>query len=506
MRFDYRRVDSLPRLAWCATITSGDEAVVVHHGPWVETRTDRFFEAAWNGDFRAGRFDEVATMLGTGARLDGDSVVFATPTDTDFYVFTLASADTLIVSNSLAFAMVRGKTSPDVHHPYYLFDFYALRRLGLTPDARTLRTADGKRLQVYMYKRFAVSRRLEVERRLTIHHPPPRDFRSYVSTITQSMATVFENAVHPERRHSFTPITTIAKGYDSTAVSVLAAQLGCRDAITYATDELGYDDSGEENAAQLGLDVIAANQFDFHQLPGHPEAEFCAAIPSGAGMLVAGLSQHVEGRILVKGDMGDLVWSTAAIDDMPRLRWPQIRALATASMNDFRLRTGTLFFDVPAIGAIHRHEIHRISRSQEMRPWSIGGDYDRPIPRRIAEEAGLPRDRFGQEKMFGLHMDGSGSSLKPESLTDFHRFFAAADVPLSFRKQRRFLRADTLTAPAALLLKFLKKTPRAAKLYKLLATPLTRLTSQRAFDWRRRSPFLYLFHWGFEKIKGRYEV
>ena len=34
-----------------------------------------------------------------------------------------------------------------------------------------------------------------------------------------------------------------------------------------------------------------------------------------------------------------------------------------------------------------------------MRPWSIGGAYDRPIPRRIAEEAGVPRDLFGQNKM-----------------------------------------------------------------------------------------------------------
>jgi hypothetical protein len=34
-----------------------------------------------------------------------------------------------------------------------------------------------------------------------------------------------------------------------------------------------------------------------------------------------------------------------------------------------------------------------------MRPWSIGGNYDRPVPRRIAEEAGVPRQLFGQLKL-----------------------------------------------------------------------------------------------------------
>jgi hypothetical protein len=34
-----------------------------------------------------------------------------------------------------------------------------------------------------------------------------------------------------------------------------------------------------------------------------------------------------------------------------------------------------------------------------MNPWRLGNKYDRPIARRIAEEAGLPRQMFGQSKM-----------------------------------------------------------------------------------------------------------
>lgn len=506
MRFDFRRVDQLPRLAWCATLTRGHDSVVVHHGPWVETRDDCFFEAAWDGDFRAGRFDEAATMLGTGARIDGDLIVFSTATDTDFYLFSVASGDTLIVSNSLAFAMVQGKTSPDIRHPYYLYDFFALRRTGLTRDPRRLRTADGKRLNVHMYQRFAVNQRLDIEARAMTHQPLPVSFDSHVATVRMTMAAVFENAAHPGRRYPFTPITMISRGYDSTAVSALAAKLGCRHAITFSTGELGYDDNGADNAARLGLSVTTSKQFDFQRLPGHPEAEFCASNPSGSGMLIAGLSQQLEGRILLKGDSGDFVWSLSEIDAARDLRRPQIRALATASMNEFRLRTGTLIFDVPGIGAIHSTAIHALSSSPEMRPWSIGGTYDRPIPRRIAEEAGLPRNAFGQEKMYGANLAGDEDTLKPETVADFDRFYAAANVPWSFRQRHRYLRRDTLTRPVDALLEYLRDTPGAAKLYKRFAPWLMNVTAHRANDWRRLSPYLYLFHWGFDQTKARYEL
>jgi hypothetical protein len=50
------------------------------------------------------------------------------------------------------------------------------------------------------------------------------------------------------------------------------------------------------------------------------------------------------------------------------------------------------------IGGLRCHEIYRISNSQEMKAYSIGGDHDRPVPRRILEDAGVSRLAFGQTK------------------------------------------------------------------------------------------------------------
>ncbi|MDE5832358.1 MAG: hypothetical protein K2H64_05150 [Desulfovibrio sp.] len=33
-----------------------------------------------------------------------------------------------------------------------------------------------------------------------------------------------------------------------------------------------------------------------------------------------------------------------------------------------------------------------------MLPWTLGNAYDRPVPRRLAEEAGVPRELFGMRK------------------------------------------------------------------------------------------------------------
>lgn len=42
-----------------------------------------------------------------------------------------------------------------------------------------------------------------------------------------------------------------------------------------------------------------------------------------------------------------------------------------------------------------------MSMSAEMTPWSVGGHYDRPIARRIIEEAGVERGQFANRKFGG---------------------------------------------------------------------------------------------------------
>jgi hypothetical protein len=50
------------------------------------------------------------------------------------------------------------------------------------------------------------------------------------------------------------------------------------------------------------------------------------------------------------------------------------------------------------MGMSQAADICRISQSSEMSQWDIGGNYSRPICRRVLEERGVARELFGREK------------------------------------------------------------------------------------------------------------
>lgn len=107
----------------------------------------------------------------------------------------------------------------------------------------------------------------------------------------------------------------------------------------------------------------------------------------------------------------------------------------TLGFCEYRLREGVVHLPVPFFGARRAAELLELSHSSEMSPWVLGGAYDRPIPRRIAEEAGVPREAFGQRK----------------SATQFDESFRWPRRPELQRSYRRYLEARDLSPPPARL-------------------------------------------------------
>ena len=129
----------------------------------------------------------------------------------------------------------------------------------------------------------------------------------------------------------------------------------------------------------------------------------------------------VTGTVLFTGLGGGLIWGEA--DESPESGYPPI-GFADASLAEYRLSTRFLHCPLPLWGMRTPDDIYRITGSDEMRPWRIGGNYDRPIPRRIVESAGVPREAFGMKKKaaaFKLHQPHAREeALSPSSLEDFH--------------------------------------------------------------------------------------
>jgi hypothetical protein len=157
------------------------------------------------------------------------------------------------------------------------------------------------------------------------------------------------------------------------------------------------------------------------------------------------------------------------------------------------------FFWLPAawIGAQHKEAIHRVTTAAEMRPWSVPGSYNRPIPRRIAEESGV-------REVFSVNPNSSGSPCTRQSdamsAAGWHDFQAFCETRLKNRRRGNSL-MTVAAAADELLFRSLQRMPH--KLY-LACMPLASsgLRDRRTMLWK--SAFLYTFHWGTEHIRSRY--
>ena len=227
------------------------------------------------------------------------------------------------------------------------------------------------------------------------------------------LGTVLENAGSPGRRHRrYEGLATVSSGYDSNALAVLLKKLGVREAITFY-DKIPCDDSGDEIARLLGLTVYTYGRTDFQTTPDVDEAEFLSWPDQTSDIVIAPCEWHLVGKVLVMGRYGDAVFGDNH-SRMPggfHLTGSHGRG---SGLIEFRLRTGFLLFNPFYAGGMHLSAIHGIASSAEMKPWRVGGDYDRPIARRIIEEAGVLARKFRRNqsrfRVLPLHIQRGSES------------------------------------------------------------------------------------------------
>jgi hypothetical protein len=153
-----------------------------------------------------------------------------------------------------------------------------------------------------------------------------------------------------------------------------------------------------------------------------PEAEFLATGMSGEDVNVLAFETDLHRSVFLTGFHGGRAWDKNGFPD-DRLR---SKDMSGASMTEFRVRADFIHVPVPFVGAYRQPKILEIGNSEAMKGWSIGTDYDRPVPRRIAEDAGVPRAVFGHHKRATtalLHASGDSAWTTPtrEAVLQFAR-------------------------------------------------------------------------------------
>lgn len=509
MKIEFQLRATLPPLSWCARVRRGTP-VQVHHGADVETRPEGFVEGAWDGDFDAFDFDEAESLAGTGARVRDGRLIFTAPFHPLERLFVMRSGDEVLVSNSLVFVLAEARDTLDLSHSNYFFDFVAQVRRGIGPPAARLRTASGRHVELYPSCNLELSAELGVRRVPKPIGPEPSCYADYFNLLLTTTRRLAANAASSSRKKTYRLVAACSRGYDTTATAALASLAGCREGVTFSRSgrviaghplfgcmETFDDDCGAESLRALGMRVTEYERADLVKLPGHPRAEFYISPGSSTDAHTRLMQEALQGSVLVSGRHGERYWGPTSRCARRDMREVDDCQLSGHSLGEFRLNTGFVHFPPAYVGALHGPAIFQITRSTEMRPWTLGvGYYDRPIARRIAEDAGVPRELFGQVKLGARFLF---STLGDHSAMDFAEF-VKWNVPERIRRrldyrplaerQRRFRRLKYIRTHYAH--------------WPLVSTALDVLRSDREHMlWN--SVHLYQFHWGFERIRHRYD-
>lgn len=490
--FRYHLHPELPRLAWLAQFERGAATVVVHHGPWVEVRPDGFIEGIWDGPYEAEPLANTPTVIGTGARSMVDGWLVIGPSNRYDRLYHVRIGDHWYVSNSMVFLLAWTDDRPDPAHDTYFHDL--LEHNLSTPDGGRSQIVTEKRRPVYMDAGvdLQVDRQLRARMRKKPSVGMLRNYADYAELLEDTLARMFENAAAPARSHVYEPLTMVSRGFDSPAIASVSSRLGCKHALTIADEEA---DNGTPVAEALGLECHEFKTLDYQSayLQGEtaaddfPEAEFCSQM-YGPDVILKSVESRLEGKLVCTG-RSSVCWDKQPHDVALRVLSPWAAAGAH-SMTEFRLRVGCFSLPAAFIGNSQPAALLRITHSAEMAPWTLGGKYDVPIARRLAEERGVPRELFGQEKFASAHTSlDRPARLLPHSRADYEAFVAA-----ECHGGRAMQRMQTAALRA---------------LYRGSWAVTKRVTGQRprllsprhAWDALRN----HLCHWGFARTKPRYE-
>jgi len=484
-RFEYRPDGALPPLAWVARVVGN--TVEVDCGTLVRTEPTGFFEGTWVGPPNLESVLDSSAPFGTGMISRGTHLCAVPPGHTMALLYTWRNGDELLVSNTLVGLLAKADLEllADVNYQ----GLFARTSRGLLATPTELPTSNGP-VQFHLFENLHVLPGGEVEISPKPRERPFQSFTDYVSRLDAAVQSAFANAP------GFRPITALSNGYDSPAAALLAARHGCNLALTFResrppTYARDASDSGEEIGRRLGMEVKTFDRTTYMTRDNLPEAEFMASGYTGEEVPYVAMEDALRSCMMVTGDLGGWTWLRSdAPDPHPHLSRKDFSA---CSITEFRLRLGYIDLPVPMFGMTELPSIAAITNSTEMKPFSVGGYYDKPIPRRMLEEAGFARGSFAATKRAStalIHQQGA-ALMAPASVRSVVDFAAAEGRRIDLAPRRRPSRAE----------RGLMRTFRTLRLRRLAAPFEAR---QLQIVQHRSDTGTLLFRWGVANIRSRY--
>ena len=408
----YHPVHGLPKFAWVASLDLKTfTEVSVFHGSSVECRDMWMVEGVWDDDFLSGNFHTAENVFGSGIRIDGERVYFVSSCALVDHLFYCIHREKVLVSNSLIVLLgFTGATLNDIHD-YYNEGVSILKGIKeYKKEFAVIHPEIEQFYQVFYENIVATKDGISFELKNGLHEIT--SFEQYYALLWNILSDIKDNYRDPERTIPLSAFSTISSGYDSTAVTCLAKQLGVDTCFTlkksaswmrwsskYSTDD------GTRAAQALNLNIIYT---DASRSEITEDELFFLSINYGRSenhillneIAFSSMVNHIEkncsAAVLFTGYHGDKVWD---INTQDQYLGDELKLSSVClGFSEIRLKSGFINVAVPFILARNIGKLIAISRSDEMKPWSLGNDYDRPIARRLVEDSGVNRDSFGIQK------------------------------------------------------------------------------------------------------------
>lgn len=492
MKFKITRLEQLPKLSWLIKINKNETEVELICGSWVEKSKNFFVEGAWDDEFDNPTFDKSVVFMGSGGIVSDDKVTLVTPCNTLEAIYSIRTDDTYFFSNSISFLLEVTGEDLDLSYAHYEHDILTISD-GIYDYKRHIPLENGKEMELHYFENIEVDANLNIERKTKNNPPSFKNFNEYYSFLIKKLKEINRNFTSDQRIKRYDPIVFVSNGYDSPMCATLGREIGCNKAVVFESKKNRVD-SGKPIVELLGYENIIEKE-ELNYLDMTNTEEFVANGELGTSLYFSVVEDELEGTFVLSGGHGDWVWDKNVKPNTKILR----HFFPGTARKEFRLRAGFNLVVIPFFAVQSHKDIHAISNSEEMKPWSLGNDYDRPIPRRIVEEKGIPRDYFGVEKDGGV-----ASSLRFLNLTYLKRIMPAAnfkEFEIFYKRNKKFRKKniDYIIHSLKYSIYIMKIILKQKGIISSFKEP------ERKYACSPWAPS-FLFHWGVDKVRRRYRL
>jgi hypothetical protein len=422
---DVERQETLPRLAWSLRLRH--RRATLKAGPGVEITTGTCSEGIWASeelDLRSFAWPERRAgvhFFGTAAvRISPTEFLFFPSTHTleGLYLVVAHDGSSVTVTNSPIWAMREaGMPSLNTKETSSFIESVRSTTSGLLGYKRLLLDTPSASLIRIIYTPFVV----DTEAGVFAEEPvgfardvSPLTFAGYKDLLLSTLRLARRNATAPDRQQRYKRLySTMSSGYDSTACAALAKELGFTEVLSLDTSRGGVNDSGRVAAGQMGhtmrLYPRPGNGLEFRsettpdyfihiesirEQMGKSYAEFIGFPANYGDLIFDPFAPVLPGSILLTGFHAGPMW----FPDSKSGPWIRRADASGTGLTEFRLRVGFVHIPVAFIHCLRWRSIKQLTNSPEMRPFHWGHPYNKPIARRLGEEAGAERKSFGVKK------------------------------------------------------------------------------------------------------------